>query len=69
MKTLPLFYREKMSQFFGKRGISMETVTYFFHKTEEEAISKQTYWVIFDQCKQDMLATVSVFDYVLKTLK
>ena len=69
MKTLPLYYREKMSQFFGKRGMSMETVCCFFKGSKQEKVMKQTYWVVLDQCKQDMHAALSVLDYVLKTLK
>ncbi len=47
----------------------METVCCFFKGSKQEKVIKQTYWVVLDQCKQDMHAALSVLDYVLKTLK
>ena len=60
MKIIPQKYREKMEEWFGKKGISGH-VNCFFLRNSEEKLVKATYFTFIDKCSQDMAASSCVF--------
>ena len=67
MKFLPHRYRERMSDFFGKRGRSWHFCAVIFKK--EEKCEVECFVHIFDVCTQDSFAVASIVENVLKTIK
>ena len=68
MKFLQLRYREKQSDWFGKRGLSWH-ITSVISRGQCEAIEVVSYAHLFDQCTQDWYAVTSIVEDVLKKLK
>ena len=67
MKFLPQRYRERMSDFFGKRGRSWHVsavITKQAGKFEVECFVH-----IFDTCTQNSFAVASIIEHLLKTIK
>ncbi|KXJ26973.1 hypothetical protein AC249_AIPGENE9994 [Exaiptasia diaphana] len=67
MKFLPIKYRETMSDFFGKRGLS-------WHVSAVVTRSKDKYDVecfvhIFNSCTQNNYAVASILDHLFKIIK
>ena len=67
MKTIPQHFREKMDDWFGKRGISVGHVTAFIMK--EGQYKKATYFTFIDKCVQDGHTLTCVFEDVIKQYK
>lgn len=68
MKILPQAHREKMDDWFGKKGISLH-VDVLFYKDKDGILQKMTYFTAIDRCLQDMASVLCVFEYVLKQVK
>ncbi|KXJ22171.1 hypothetical protein AC249_AIPGENE4203 [Exaiptasia diaphana] len=67
MKFLPIKYRESMSEFFGKRGLS-------WHVSAVVTKSRDIYDVecfvhIFNSCTQNNYSVASILDHLFKTIK
>ena len=63
MKFLPLYYREQMRDFFGKRGKSWH-VSCVIEK-EEDSYSVQCFSHLFEECKQDWFAVPFIVENLL----
>ena len=61
-------YREKQSEWFGKRGLSWHVSSVVFKTREEEPVVV-TYAHLFDSCIQDWFAVGSILENLLLTLK
>lgn len=69
MKFLPLKYREKQSEWFGKRGLSWHVSTVISVDVNSGDLELKTYAHLFDASKQDWFAVLSIIENTLKTLK
>ena len=67
MKFLPLYYREQMRDFFGKRGKSWHVSCVI--RKEEGSYSVQCFSHLFEECKQDWFAVASIVENLLEILK
>jgi hypothetical protein len=63
-KILPQSFREKQSDYFGKKGMSLHIDT--FYSKKDDSLIKQVYYTAIFRCDQDMSATLSVADHVIK---
>lgn len=63
-KVLPLSFREKQSDYFGKKGMSLH-IDVFFQKENSGNLCKLVYFTVIFRCDQDMLSTLNVADHVL----
>jgi hypothetical protein len=68
MKVLPQSHREKMDDWFGKKGISLH-VDVLFYKDTNHILKKRTYFTALDRCLQDMASVLCVFEHVLNQIK
>lgn len=68
MKILPQAHREKMEQWFGKKGMSLH-VDVLFYKDANNNLKKKTYFTTIDRCLQDMGSVLCVFECVLNQIK
>ena len=68
IKFLPLHFREKSAEFYGKRGINWH-VTAVIRKTPESSLSVEVFVHVFDSCDQDQIAVASITQNTLSTLK
>ena len=68
MKFLPLHFREKSAEFYGKRGINWH-VTAVIRKTPESSLSVEVFVHVFDSCDQDQIAVASITQNTLSTLR
>ena len=59
MKCLPLHFREKSAEFYGKRGINWN-VTAVIRKTPESSLSVEVFVHVIDSCDQDHIAVASI---------
>jgi hypothetical protein len=71
MKVLPMEYREKSSNWFGKRGMSQEVDVFSVPSgrttnDNQQILLKYVYLTMLDQSSQDMHAVGAVADQVLK---
>ena len=64
-KVLPSTFREKQSDYFGKKGMSVH-VDVFFQKNEKGKLTKLVYFTVIFRCEQDMLSTLNVAHHVLQ---
>jgi hypothetical protein len=70
IKILPMKYREKMEDWFGKRGISFHIDCFFVPSaTSVGEFRKATYFTTLDQCTQDMYAVSCISENVLRAVK
>ena len=60
-------FREKQSEWFGKRGLSWHVSSVVLKQAEEPMVV--TYTHIFDTCTQDWFAVASILENLLLTLK
>ena len=67
MKYIPTQYREKASDWFGKRGISNEI--YILISKSGDEFEKSSYFVFHDQVKQDANASLIDLEVVVKQLQ
>ena len=65
MKFLPTRYREKQSQWFGKRGLSWH-ISSVISKVDGK-LRTQSFAHLFDNSSQDWYAVVSIVENILKT--
>ena len=68
MKFLQIEYREKQSEWFGKRGISWHVSTVIFKQAECNDVEVQTYAHLLDNCQQDWFAACSIFENLMKNV-
>ncbi|CAF1547066.1 unnamed protein product [Adineta ricciae] len=68
MKVLPQQHREKMDEWFGKKGISLH-VDVLFYMDINRKLKKMTYFTAIDRCLQDMSSVLCVFEHVLDQIK
>ena len=67
MKYPPYGYRERMSEFFGKRGRSLHVSAVITKQAETFQVECIVH--IFDNCTQNSLAVSSITEHLLKTMK
>ncbi|CAF4535520.1 unnamed protein product [Rotaria sp. Silwood2] len=68
MKVLPQMHREKMDNWFGKKGISLHVDVLFYMDTNH-TLKKMTYFTAIDRCLQDMSSVLCVFEHVIDQIK
>ena len=68
MKIFPQMHREKMDSWFGKKGIFLHTDV-LFYMDNNCTLKKMTYFTAIDQCPQDMLSVLCVFEHVIDQIK
>ena len=69
MKFLQLRYREKQTDWYGKRGLSWHVTSVVSRDKVSGKISVSSYTHIFDQCTQDWYAVASIIKHLLLHLK
>ena len=69
MKYMPQKFREKMTDFFGKRGISWHVSAVISRKDGLDDFDVQCYVHIFDHVTQDWFAVASILENVLQVIK
>ena len=69
MKLLQLRYREKQTDWYGKRGLSWNVTSVISRDKVSVKISVSSYTHIFDQCTQDWYAVASIIEHLLLHLK
>ena len=67
MKYLPQRYRERMSDFFGKRRRSWHVSAVITKRTEKFQV--EFFVHLFDNCTQSSFAVASIIEHLLKTIK
>lgn len=67
MKFLPKRYREKMSDFYGKRGKSWHVSCIIYKSGDDYDV--ETIVHLFDSCTQDWFSVVSILEHLLATIK
>ena len=68
MKFLQMKYREKQSDWFGKRGLSWHVSTVISKHDEDDTVEVETYAHIFDCCQQDWFAVCSIFENLIENV-
>ena len=68
MKYLPQRYRERMSDFFGKRGRSWH-VSAVITKQAPGKYQVECFVHLFDNCEQNSFAVASIIEHLLETIK
>ena len=68
MKFLQLRYREKQTDWYGKRGLSWH-ITSVVTKDMSSATEVLSYAHLFDQCTQDWFSVASILEDLLTKLK
>ena len=68
MKFLQMRYRDKQSDWFGKRGLSWH-VSSVIHRDKSATYTIKSYVHHFDSCTQDWYTVVSILEDLFKTLK
>ena len=67
MKYLPQRYRERMSDFFGKRGRSWQVSAVITKHTEKFQV--ECFVHLFDNCTQNSFVVASIIEHLLNTIK
>ena len=62
-------YREKQSEWFGKRGLSWHVSSVLLKDPDTDDVVVHTYVHLFDSCSQDWFTVVSVLEDLLEQLK
>ena len=68
MKFLQVKYREKQTDWFGKRGLNWHISSCIF-KRDSEKFDVVTYPHLFDSCAQDWYTVVSILENLLNEIK
>ena len=68
-KYLPQHYRGQMSEFFGKRGRSWHISAVITRSQEEGKCEVECFVHLFNTCKQNSFAVMSVIEHLLNTIK
>ena len=69
MNYLPQHYREQMSEFFGKRGRRRNISAVITRSQEEGKYEVECFVHLFNTCKQNIFAVMSVIEHLLSTIK
>ena len=69
MKFQQMKFREKQSEWFGKRGLSWHISSVIFKDENSKEIDVQSYAYIFDFCTQDWYAVASILEGLLFKFK
>lgn len=69
MKYLPQRYRERMSEFFGKRGRSWHVSAVITHLHADGRYEVECFVHLINTCNQNSFAVMSVIEHLLKTIK
>ncbi|XP_044173523.1 uncharacterized protein LOC114968109 [Acropora millepora] len=69
MKFQQMNFREKQSEWFGKRGLSWQISSVIFKDENSKEIEVQSYAHLFDSCTQDWYAVVSILEDLLFKFK
>ena len=69
MKFLQIKFREKQSEWFGKRGLSWHISTLITKNVDSGKIELKSYAHIFDSCQQDWYAVCSIMENTLEVVK
>lgn len=69
MKFQQLKYREKQSEWFGKRGLSWHVSSVVIKNVLTDSVEVQTYVHLFDNCTQDWYSVASIIENLLLKLK
>ena len=70
MKFLPMKFRERMDDFYGKRRRSWHVTCSIKRASEDEdRVEVDTFVHIFDSCTQDWFSVASVVEHVLSVIK
>ena len=68
MQFLQMKYREKQTDWFGKRGLSWH-ISSVVSKSEDGVTEVVAYAHLFDSCTQDWFAVVSIIEHLLSFIK
>ncbi|CAB4028317.1 Hypothetical predicted protein, partial [Paramuricea clavata] len=68
MKFLQLRFREKQSDWYGKRGLSWH-ISSVISRSQSDKVEVTSYAHLFDQCTQDWYAVSSIIEDLIKQLK
>ena len=69
MKYLPQYYRERMAEFFGKRGRSWHVSAVITHLQPDRRYEVECFVHLFNSCNQNSFAVMSVIEHLLHTVK
>ncbi len=69
MKFTQLKYREKQSEWFGKRGISWHVSCVITRSGTASCLETATYVHLIDNCEQDWYAVCAILTNLLETIK
>ena len=69
MKFTQMKYREKQSEWFGKRGMNWHISCVLSKREEEEQLDVTSYVHLFDSCAQDSYTVFAILIHLLKTVK
>ena len=69
MKFLQLYYREKQSEWYGKRGLSWHISSFVFKNPLTKLLEVQSYAHLFDTCTKDWYAASSIVEHLLQVIK
>lgn len=69
MKFIQKKYREKQSEWYGKRGLNWHVSCIISTSDTEHDLEVASYVHLFDSCAQDWLAVISIISHLLKTAK
>ena len=67
MKIMPLYFREAMTEFFGKRGRSWHVSAVIQREHGKNTV--ECFVHVFDTCTQNRIAVIAILEHVLSTLK
>ena len=67
MKYLPTRYREKQSQWFGKRGLSWHVSSVI--SKEASKLRTQSFVHLFNNCNQDWFSVTSILEHLINTVR
>ena len=69
MKFQQMKFREKQSEWFGKRGLSWHISSVIFKDENSKEVEVQSYAHLFDSCTQDWYAVASILEDLLVKFK
>ena len=69
MKFIQLKYREKQSEWFGKRGINWHVSSIITRSAEDNGLEIVSYVHLFDSCAQDWYAFCAILEHLLGYIK
>ena len=69
MKFLQIRFREKQSDWYGKRGLSWHVSSVISRSELAGELQVTSFVHLFDQCTQDWFAVASIIEHLLKYLK